>query len=243
MHANRPLWQAWKHTRRIHRGNDMEESELTFVSLDDRIEALPEHPSYQIMPSRRARWSVWLVAVSGTLALLLGKIPSHGPWVAFAMLALVIVEVAGLIIVIAAQLPSLKLTFAHQRREYAETLDFDMSHHEGLIAWLRSFPRGRLAAMSTFASHRADRFRSKLPLMTGGVEKLGALPVLAALVVQFKDLQWPPHPSWMQITLFAGLMFFYWLCMLMLSQRFRLELYGALLRKALDTGSPGAPAS
>jgi len=47
----------------------------------------------------------------------------------------------------------------------------------------------------------------------------------------------------MRIILFAGLMFFYWLCMLMLSQRFRLELYDALLRKALDTGGPGSPES
>ncbi|WP_336807834.1 hypothetical protein [Fulvimonas yonginensis] len=114
-----------------------------------------------------------------------------------------------------------------------------MPHHEGLISWLRSFPPDRLTAMSAFASHRLERFRSKLPLATGGIEKLGALPALAALVVQFKDMQWPPHPSWTQIVLFAGLMFFYWLCMLLLSQRFRLELYDALLRKALDAGAAG----
>jgi hypothetical protein len=53
--------------------------------------------------------------------------------------------------------------------------------------------------------------------MIGGIERLGVLPVLAALVVQFKDMRWPPpHPSWMQIALFGGLMAFYWLCMLML---------------------------
>lgn len=218
----------------------MEESVLTFVSLDARIAALPEHPSHQIMPTRRVRWGNALVAISGTLGLLLGKIPSHAPWVAFAMLALLAIEVGGLIVVITAQLPSFKLTFAHQRREYAETLDFDMPYHHGLIAWLRSFPQGHLTVMSTFASHRLERFRSKLPLMTGGIEKLGALPVLAALVVQFKDMQWPPHPSWMQIALFAGLMFFYWLCMLMLSQRFRLELYDALLKKALETHAIGS---
>jgi hypothetical protein len=213
----------------------MEATALTFASLDERIEALPEHPSYQIMPTRRVRWGNALVATSGISALLLGKLTSHGPWVAFTMLALLAIEFGALIVVVTAQLPSLKPTFANQRREYAETLDFDMPHHDSLISWLCSFPRERLEAMSSFAAHRVERFRSKLPLMTGGIEGLGVLPVLAALVVQFKDMHWPPHPSWMQIALFAGLMAFYWLCMLMLSQRFRLELYDALLRKALET--------
>lgn len=213
----------------------MEATALTFVSLDERIEALPEHPSYRIMPTRRVRWGNALVAASGILALLLGKLASHEPWVAFVMLALLAIEIGGLIVVIIAQLPSLKPTFANQRREYAETLDFDMTNHDSLISWLCSFPRERLESMNSFAAHRVERFRSKLPLMTGGIERFGALPVLAALVVQFKNMRWPPHPSWMQIILFAGLMVFYWLCMLMLSQRFRLELYDALLRKALET--------
>jgi hypothetical protein len=219
----------------------MEASALTFTSLDERIEAMPEHPSYQIMPSRRVQMGNAIVAVSGISALLLGRISSHAPWVVFVMLALLAIEIGGLIVVITAQLPSLKLTFANQRREYAETLDFDMPHHDKLISWLRSFPKERLNAMSSFANHRGERFRSKLPLLTGGVEKLGALPVLIALVVQFKDMQWPPHPSWMQIALFAGLMFSYWLCLLMLSQRFQLELYGALLRKALEPHAPNSP--
>lgn len=213
----------------------MKVSTLTFASLDERIEALPEHPSYQIMPTRRVRWGNALVAASGISALLLGKLSPPAPWVAFVMLALVVVEIGALVVVVTAQLPSFKLTFVHQRREYAETLDFDMPHHDDLISWLRLFPQERLGAMSSFASHRLERFRNKLPLMTGGIEKLGALPLLAALVVQFKDMQWPPHPSWTQIVLFAGLLFFYWLCMLLLSQRFRLELYDALLRKALET--------
>jgi hypothetical protein len=219
----------------------MEAPVLTFVSLDEHIEALPEHPSHQIMPARRVRWGNAVVAVSGISTLLLAKLPSHSLWVAAAMLVLALLEIGALGVVIAAQLPSLKLTLAHQRREYAETLDFDMPHHERLISWLRSFPPERLTAMSTFACHRLERFRSKLPVMAGGIEKLGILPVLAAIVVQFKDVHWPPQASWMQIALFAGLMVFYWLCMLMLSLRFRLELYDALLRKALEPVSPNQP--
>lgn len=220
----------------------MEASTLTFVSLDERIEALPEHPSYSIMPDRRARIGYATIAVAGTSALVLGKLHATNLWLAFAIMALVLIEFGGLVLVVASQLPSLKLTPSNQRREYAETLDFDMPHHQGVVAWLRSFPRERLEAMRDFASHRIDRFRSKLPLLTGGIDKLGALPILAALVIQFKDMHWPPHPSWMRIILFGGLMLFYWLCMLLLGQRFRLELYDLLLKKALEAngGSPQA---
>lgn len=220
----------------------MEASTLTFVSLDERIEALPEHPSYSIRPDRRARIGYATIAVAGTLALVLGKLHATNLWLALTIMALVVIEFGGLVLVVASQLPSLKLTLSNQRREYAETLDFDMPHHQGVVAWLRSFPRERLEAMRDFASHRIDRFRSKLPLLTGGIDKLGALPILAALVIQFKDMHWPPHPSWMQIILFGGLMLFYWLCMLLLGQRFRLELYDLLLKKALEAngGSPQA---
>lgn len=231
------MWHAECLAQANFREIDMEASVLTFASLDERIEAQPEHPSYQIMPTRSVRWGNALVAVSGISALLLGKIAANEPWVVFVLLALLAVEIGGLIVVITAQLPSLTLTFANQRREYAETLDFDLPHHDSLVAWLRSFPRTRLQTMSSFATHRVERFRTKLPLMTGGIERLGALPVVAALVVQFKDMQWPPHPSWTQIILFTGLMLFYWLCLLMLSQRFRLELYDALLKKALEANA------
>lgn len=212
----------------------MEVSTLTFVSLDERIEALPEHPSYSIMPDRRVRIGYAAVAIAGTLALVLGKLHIANLWLAIAIMALVAIEIGGLVLVVASQLPSLKLALSNQRREYAETLDFDMPHHQSVVVWLRSFPRERLEAMRDFASHRIDRFRSKLPLLTGNIDKLGALPVLAALVIQFKDMHWPPHPGWTQVILFGGLMFFYWLCMLVVGQRYRLELYDLLLKKALE---------
>lgn len=149
------------------------------------------------------------------------------------MSVLLFVEIIGMVLVLSAGFSTLKLTFSHQRREFAEMLDFDMPHHENLIAWLRSFSRERLQAMSDFSAFRVERYRSKMPILTGGMEKLGALSILVALVIQFKDMQWPPHPTLWQIVLFALLPFFYWLCMLTVTQRLRLELYDMLLKKAL----------
>jgi len=211
----------------------METSALTFSLLDERIEKLPEHPSERITLQRREKWGIALFATAGTLGLALGKLLPPKPWVVALVFTLLIIEIFGIVLVISAGFSTLKLTFAHQRREFAEILDFDMPHHESLIAWLRSFSRERLQAMSDFTQFRVERYRSKMPMLAGSIEKLGALPLLAALVIQFKDASWPLQLSWWQIALFAVLTFFYWLCLLAVSQRLRLELYDMLLKKAL----------
>ena len=211
----------------------METSGLTFKSLDERIEKAPEHPSERASLSRCTKWGIALIAVAGTLGLVLGKLLPPRPWVAILLSILFVLESAGIVLTLSANVASFKLTFAHQRREFAEVLDFDMPHHASLIAWLRSFPGERLQAMSDFSAFRIERYRSKMPALTGAIEKLGALPVLAALVIQLKDVSWPLQLSWWQVSIFAVLIFFYWLCLLAVSQRFRLELYGMLLKKAL----------
>ncbi|OOG39172.1 hypothetical protein [Rhodanobacter sp. C05] len=211
----------------------MESSALTFVALNEKIEALPLHPSFQISPSRKAKWGIALVAIAGVLALILGKALPAKPWVLALVIVLLIVEIMGLVLVAIAELPGMKLTPAVDRREFAEILDFDMPHHDSLVAWLRTFPRERLEAMSAFASLRTLRMQSKLPLLTGNLDKLGALPVFAALIIQFKDMHWPPQPSWSEVILFGALMFVYWLTMLQVGARLRLELYDLLLKKAL----------
>src|SRR6185437_246467 len=124
---------------------EMESSALTFAALEEKIEALPLHPSFQISPSRKAKWGIALVSIAGALAL---------------VIVLLIVEIAGLVLVAIAEQPGMKLTPVAERREFAEVLDFDMPHHDGLIAWLRTFPRERLEAMSAFASHRTLRMQS-----------------------------------------------------------------------------------
>jgi hypothetical protein len=209
----------------------METAALTFKLLDKHIENTPEHSSFKT--GRRAKWGYAVVATAGTSMLILGKQLPAQTWTTILLVVLLAVEIIALIVAITADLPSAKLTPAFQRKQYVEVLDFDMPHHGKLIAWLRSFPTEQRKAMSDFATYRLERTRSKLPLLTGSIEKVGALPVLAALVIQFKDASWPLHLSSWQITLFAALTFFYWLCLVGVSLRLRLELYDTLLKKAL----------
>ena len=213
----------------------MESHTLTFAELDQRIETLPNHPSYGDSSSRRAMWGNGIAIAAGLLGMILGKTfaPSHGLLVVVTVLFAV--EIIALLVGGIAHLSGLNLRPSSERREFAETLDFDLPNHLELMAWLKQFPRERLELMSGFASHRLDRFRSKLPLLTGGIDKLGFLPIATALFIQFRTMQWPLHASWPDIMLIGALMLTYWLGMLQLGIRFRLELYDALLRKALAT--------
>ncbi len=70
-------------------------------------------------------------------------------------------------------------------------------------------------------------------MLTGSIEKIGALPIVIALYLQFKDMQWPPHPSWVEVLLIFALVFGYWLSVMQISVRLRLQLYDKLLSKSL----------
>lgn len=211
----------------------MEPQQLTFGALEQRIEGVPEHPSYRMAPSRRARWGNGIGMLAGLSGLVLSKALPASPGVLITAIALLVIEIAAFVVAWAAELPVFNLRPSRERREYADALDHDMPHHLELIDWLKGFPRERLQAMSAFATHRLDRFRSKLPLLTGGMEKLGFLPLATALFLQFKDMSWPVHLSWPEIFLIGILMLVYWLSVLQVGLRFRLELYDMLLKRAL----------
>lgn len=211
----------------------MESHTLTFAALDEQIEALPQHPSYGGSSSARARWGNGIAMTSGLLGVILGKTLPDGHVVLALVTGLFIVEIAAFLVAATANLSGLNLRPSSERREFADVLDFDLRHHLELVAWLKRFPRERLEQMSAFAHHRLERFRSKLPLLTGGIDKLGFLPIVAALFIQFRDIQWPLRHGWPEVLLFGALMWMYWMSLLQVGSRIRLELYDALLEKAL----------
>lgn len=213
---------------------DMESPKLTFAALDARIEALPEYPSDAAIFPRKAKWGFCAAAVGALFALLCVKLlPSNAVYTAVLACIGVAVEFAGVIVAGASQIPKKWPTFVSERRDTAERLDFDLPHHLALVEWLRTFPLDQRKTLSEFASHRHERMKEKLPMFTGSIEKLGALPIVIALYLQFKDMHWPPHPSWVEIFLIFTLVVGYWLSVLLINIRLRLQLYETLLGKAL----------
>jgi hypothetical protein len=210
------------------------ETTLTFAALEAKLEEVPQHPYASTDMTKKARWGLAIGFVSAALGLLAAKLlPSNHLSTVIITATFLLVELVALGIAMATQLPRSWPTFAGERREAAEELDFDLPHNQELIRWIQNCPRDQLEKLSDYASYRLERLRERLPLLTGGIEKLGALPVFIALYIQFKDAQWPPHPSWIEIVLVFALVFGYWTSLLQLNVRFRLQTYDMLLKKAL----------
>lgn len=216
----------------------MDSATLTFAVLNARIDALPDHESVSVTPSRRQRWGYIIGFGAGFIGLLAAKIFPSSKIALWFTAIMLIVEVGGLLLAIIPRgswrswkLPS----FASERREFAEQLDFDLYHYQQVIAWLSSFPKDRLEAMAQYASQRHERLKDKHPLLSGGLEKLGALPVAAVLFLQFKDLHWPPQPTWPEFFLGMAIVGLYWASLLLVSVRFRAQLYASLLTEAART--------
>lgn len=219
----------------------MEKAALTFAALNQRIDALPVHTSLQMAPARREKWGMIIGLSAGFAGLIAAKLmPSSVTGLVIAS-ALGAVEIVALGIAVIPRRPWHWPSFAAQRREYADQLDFDQFEHDKLIVWLRGFEKSRLQAMTDYATHRSEQLKEKYPLLSGGLDKLGALPVAVALYLQFKDLRWPPHPSWPEIILGILLVLIYWTSLQFASVRFRADLFVSLLTRALAPGTDAEP--
>jgi hypothetical protein len=212
----------------------MESPKLTFAALDARIEALPASPSDTAAFPKKARWGLFATAAGALFGLLSIKLlPSNAIYTLVLAYTGLAVEIAGAVIAAISQIPKRWPTFANERRDFAEQLDFDLPHHLALVEWLRTFPLDQRETLGKFISYRHERMKERLPMLTGSIEKLGILPIVIALYLQFKGMHWPPHPSWVEIFLIVVLVFGYWLSVTQISVRMRLQLYEMLLSKAL----------
>jgi hypothetical protein len=212
----------------------MESPKLTFAALDAKIEELPAFPLDTAAFPKKAKWGLFAAAAGALFGLLSVKLlPGNAIYTLVLAYTGLAVEIAGAVIAAISQIPKRWPTFANERRDFAEQLDFDLPHHLALVEWLRTFPFDQRETLSKFISYRHERMKERLPLLTGSIEKLGILPIVIALYLQFKDMHWPPHPSWVEIFLIFVLVFGYWLSLTQINVRLRLQLYETLIGKAL----------
>ncbi|WP_114240586.1 hypothetical protein [Dyella sp. C9] len=213
----------------------MDKATLTFAALNARVDALPDHESLSITPTARQRWGYIVGFGAGFIALLAANLLPSSKLTSIIVTTMMVVEIAGLVFALLPRRPWKLPGFASERRDFADQLDFDLHHHEDLTAWLSTFPRERLEAMAQYASQRHERLKDKHPLVSGGIEKLGALPIAVALFLQFKDFHWPPHPTWPEFILGFAIIGLYWSALLVVSIRFRAQHFATLLAQAAAT--------
>jgi len=222
----------------------MEDETFSFVRLEQKIDAIPAHPSTRLDFGLKERWGFGMIAVPVILILLLKWIPSPPAWMPIVVVVLFVFEIIGFLLLCAVTVEKLDLRPSSERHSFAEQLDFDLPHYLDLIAWLRTFPRERIDVLADYTRQRLERFRARQPLLLGAVDKLGALPLLGALAIQFHNMTWPPRPNLGEALIVVVLVIGYWSGLVSLSTRFRLELYDMLLTQArTGRGDAGAAKS
>lgn len=182
------------------------------------------------------RWSL-IVGIAGAgLSMLLGSVLS-GKAAAIGILSGLVIEILGLGISTYLQIRREWRQFLEARREHAREIEESYIHYHQLIQELRAFPLEQRRRRLRYIRDRRATMHERLGLFTGGMERLGVLPLLLALYLQFKDWRLGDWSTFASITLVQGLLAFaillaYALSWHLISLRARVQAYELLLAEA-----------
>lgn len=96
--------------------------------------------------------------------------------------------------------------FYRRHDKVSRQLDSGYDQWCKLVAALRCFPKGELARRLRYLSARKSSLTYRMGLFTGGVQRLGVLPLLVILYLQFKDWPLGDWPAFGQVHMVGGLL-------------------------------------
>lgn len=221
----------------------MDIESLSFAAIERRIQAMPDGPSAVLTTPR---WLIWL-NVAGTAGIIVGTLPSILIHFLTPAMWMVVMARVGLWTAILAYAPYfvrsvcvLLVEFWRWQPKLVEQSDHDLAQFRGLRIWLRKFPRTELEEHLRFARLSHERMTAKLGLLQGGFDKLGVLPAMAALLFLLANagdlsieslLDVPPWQTGLALVFAIT----YFIAMLALRMRLRLQLYEAVVSDALSS--------
>lgn len=97
-------------------------------------------------------------------------------------------------------------SFFRRNDVLSRELDHDYGQWRGMVAEMRRFPRAELARRLRYLSARKSSFAYRLGLITGSVQRLGILPLLAILYLQFKDWRFGDWQALGRVHMLGGLL-------------------------------------
>lgn len=213
---------------------------ISFSLLHEKVsQYVKETEAPDDRPGPLERWALVTGCAAGGVGLVLVKALSGMLVVQLSVVALIL-ELAGLA-------TSLVCMFRREwrgfRRPYAvfsHELDQAFHHYVRLVASLRVHPRLELQRRLRYLKARKASLAYRTGLFSGNMERLGVLPILVVLYVQFKDWRFGDWAStWNNVHLVGGLILWalllaylgsWWLIRL----QSRLDVYEALLAEALE---------
>lgn len=97
-------------------------------------------------------------------------------------------------------------TFYRRHDKLSRELDHDYDQWRKLVVEMRTFPMDELARRLRYLSGRKSSLVYRMGLFTGSVQRLGILPLLAILYVQFKDWRFGDWQAFGQVHMVGGLL-------------------------------------
>lgn len=217
------------------------ESTLSFTELDRRLRDMPDGPAAILDTPKLYRIANLIGGVSAFLTFvpfaLIQFMPPERWMVSWAQISFSVFLLA-LLPGIVRSYSVLGWTLWTWRADQVSQLDHDLPQFRTILAWLSAQPQHTLTEHHRVARLTLAQISVRIGLFTGGLERLGVLPVLVSVWLflrNWKDLL--DMPAW-QLLLGAGLMLFYVVMTVGNLKRIRLQLYESLLSEALAMKSP-----
>jgi len=187
-------------------------------------------------PSPWLRWSLPVGLAGAGIGVLFGHTLS-GNAAGWGALAGLVVEVAGLGAWSFLRLKGAWRTFVHAKSTHAEELEREYLLYRQLVQHVRLFSLAERQRRLRYIRDRRATMQERLGLFTGSMEKLGVLPILIALYLQFRYWQWDGWRPLFNVTLAQGLLAAlmltaYFLSWFLIRLRLRVHAYELLLEEA-----------
>jgi len=218
----------------------MDERDLSYSELERRIRALPDGPAAVL---NQPGWLLIPNAI-GTLGMVLGLLPSLLILFMAPKVWMVYVAKTGVWMAYLGYAPGflwavcvVGIGMLRWRTDQVAQLDHDLGQMRSLHRWLRSHSIEAVNEHLRFVRMVQARMAAKLGFLAGGLDKLGVLPLVVALIIQTKVYSdWDTIPKWQVfLALFAAIT--YLIAFIGTLMRLRLQLYEAVLAEAVQRSS------
>jgi len=209
---------------------------LSFTELDRRLRAVPEGPSAILNTPPPYRLANIIGGVAGLLSLIpfvLVHLMTPAAWmVTWAQISFSVFLLALLPDMVRSY-GLLGWTLWTWRADQVSQLDHDLPQFHTILAWLSERPASDLQEHQRMARLMLPQISAKIGLFTGGLERLGVLPVLVSAYLFFRNGDELLDMPYWQLIIGFGLILFYFVMMVGNLKRIRLQLYESLLSEAL----------
>lgn len=192
------------HKRAVSKPGNLQAEVLAFERMDEMIDAYAAATKGS-SPGRIERGAL-LVGVAGAIFALVASSLSPRHLSVWWGVSGVLVELTGFAVFLGLFLKRDWRNFRNSKRDYAMELDRDFDRYMEYVNQLRSYPRGQRDHLLRYIQARRKVMHCRMGLVTGGMERLGVIPLLGALYLQFKDWRLGDWAALGEVTFVQGVL-------------------------------------